>query len=184
MFYITIVFAVVYLAKYQLFDGDSSAIEYEKEVAQAKLDIEEYKKTAKNLVDASTVELLTEESDLNAGEAIFIQNCVVCHKADGGGGIGPNLTDEFWILGGGIKNVFNTVSVGGRDGKGMISWKQDLNSLEIAQVSSFLLKFQGTTPAEPKAAEGDLWEEEVIPESDNGINNNSDIEIETTKDEN
>ena len=40
-------------------------------------------------------------------------NCVACHKADGGGGIGPNLTDEYWILGGGIKNVFKTVSEGG-----------------------------------------------------------------------
>ena len=39
----------------------------------------------------------------------------------------------------------------------MISWKQDLNPIEIAQVASYLLGFQGTTPAVPKAAEGDVW---------------------------
>lgn len=160
LFYITIVFGVVYLARYHVFDGVNSAQEYELEVAQAKLDIAEYKKTAKGLVDASTVELLTEAGDLAAGKAIFTDNCVVCHKADGGGGIGPNLTDPNWILGGGIKNVFATVSEGGRDGKGMVAWKSELSPLEIAQVSSYLLGFVGTTPASPKAPEGDVWVDE------------------------
>ena len=43
--------------------------------------------------------------------------------ADGGGGIGPNLTDDHWILGGGMEKVYNTISEGGRSGKGMVSWK-------------------------------------------------------------
>jgi cytochrome c oxidase cbb3-type subunit 3 len=183
LFYITIIFGVAYLAKYHLFDGDSNAIEYEKEVAQAQLEIEEYKKTAKGLVDASTVELLTEESDLSAGEAIFTDNCVACHKADGGGGIGPNLTDEYWILGGGIKNVFNTVSEGGRDGKGMISWKQDLSPLEIAQVSSYVLGFQGTTPAEPKTAEGEIWVDEAAVEAEAEVEDSEPAPVEDSVEE-
>ncbi|MBT8300983.1 MAG: cytochrome c, partial [Maribacter sp.] len=130
------------------------------------LEIEEYKKTAKGLVDASTVVLLTEASDLSAGKAIFESSCVVCHMADGGGGIGPNLTDDNWILGGGIKNVFNTISEGGRDGKGMVAWKQTLKPLEMAQVASYLLQFQGTTPANPKAPEGDIWLDENAPKKE------------------
>jgi len=157
MFYMSIVFAIFYMLKYEVFDGDSTIEEYEKEVAQAEIDIAEWKKTAKNLVDASTVSILTDASDLDAGKAIFTTNCVVCHKADGGGGIGPNLTDQNWILGGGIKNVFTTISEGGRDGKGMVSWKNDLKPVEMAQVASYVLSFQGTTPAKPKAAEGDIW---------------------------
>ncbi|MFD2433343.1 c-type cytochrome [Mesonia maritima] len=127
-----------------------------------KLAIEEYKKTAKkNLVDVNTVELLTEEADLAAGKKDFFQvNCVACHKADGGGGIGPNLTDKYWILGGGIKNVFKTISEGGRSGKGMVAWEQTLKPLERAQVASYVLSLQGTTPDDPKEAQGDLWEEE------------------------
>ena len=156
-FYISIIFAAVYLLRYHVFDGANQYDELQTEIAEAKTAIEEYKKTAKDLVDINTVTLLTEASDLSAGKAIFETNCVACHMADGGGGIGPNLTDNNWILGGGIKNVFRTVSEGGRDGKGMISWKQTLKPLEMAQVSSYLLTFEGTTPANPKAAEGDVW---------------------------
>jgi len=160
MFYATIIFAVVYLVRFHIYGDYDQALEYDQEVAVATLAIEEYKKTAKGLVDANTVELLTDAADLSAGKAIFETTCVACHMADGGGGIGPNLTDENWILGGGIKNVFNTVSEGGRDGKGMVSWKQTLKPVEIAQVSSYLLTFQGTTPANPKAPEGDVWVDE------------------------
>jgi len=127
------------------------------------LAIEEYKKTAKDLIDASTVELLTDPADITAGLNIFQANCVACHKADGGGGIGPNLTDNYWILGGGIKNVFNTISEGGRSGKGMVPWKNDFKPSEIAQVASYVLSLQGTTPAEPKEPEGDLWTDPEAP---------------------
>ncbi len=164
LFYASIVFAVVYLARFHVFNDYTQDEEYAQEVATAQLEIEEYKKTAKGLVDANTVELLTDASDLNAGKTIFESNCVACHMADGGGGIGPNLTDQNWILGGGIKNVFHTISEGGRDGKGMIAWKQNLKPVEIAQVASYLLSFQGTTAAKPKAAEGDIWVDPNAPE--------------------
>ncbi|PKB00365.1 cytochrome c oxidase cbb3-type subunit 3 [Flavobacteriaceae bacterium MAR_2009_75] len=157
MFYATIIFGAIYLVRFHIFNDYDQEQEFKTEMAIAAQEIEEYKKTAKDLVDASTVEMLTDAADLSAGKAIFESNCVACHMADGGGGIGPNLTDEHWILGGGIKNVFNTVSEGGRDGKGMIAWKQTLKPAEIAQVSSYVLTFQGTTPANPKDAEGDIW---------------------------
>ena len=160
-FYISIIFAVVYMLRFHVFDGYTQSDELETELADAREAIEEYKKTAKNLVDVNTVTLLTDAGDLSAGKTLFETNCVACHMADGGGGIGPNLTDEHWILGGGIKNVFKTVSEGGRSGKGMISWKQQLKPLEMAQVSSYVLTFQGTTPANPKEAEGDIWVDET-----------------------
>ena len=163
MFYVTIIFAVVYLVRFHIVGDYTQTIEYENEVAEAKIAIEEYKKTAKNLVDVNTVEVLTDASDLSAGEKIFTANCVVCHMADGGGGIGPNLTDEYWILGGGIKNVFRTISEGGRDGKGMVAWKNSLKPVEMAQVASYLLQFQGTTPANPKAPEGEIWVDPDAP---------------------
>jgi cytochrome c oxidase cbb3-type subunit 3 len=161
-FYISIVFAVVYLLNYHVFGGQTQIEAMEVEYVEAKAAYEEYLKTAKDLVDYKSVVLLTEASDLSAGQEIYTANCVACHKADGGGGIGPNLTDKHWILGGGINNVFKTVSKGGRSGKGMEAWsKKGLKPSEIAQVSSYILSFQGTTPAEPKAAEGEIW---VAPE--------------------
>lgn len=163
-FYATIVFAAIYLVRYHIFDGETQIDELETELADARIEIEEYKKTAKDLVDFNTVELLTSAEDLSTGKSIFETNCVACHMADGGGGIGPNLTDQHWILGGGIKNVFKTVSEGGRSGKGMIPWKAQLKPSQIAKVSSYVLTLQGTTPADPKAPEGDIWVDESVTE--------------------
>ncbi|EDM43710.1 cytochrome c, mono- and diheme variant [unidentified eubacterium SCB49] len=156
-FYASIIFAVVYLVRFEVLGGENQHEEYLAAVEQAELDLIEYKKTAKDLVDFETVELLTEASDLNAGKAVFTSNCIACHKATGAGGIGPNLTDEYWILGGGIKNVFKTISEGGRAGKGMVSWKNDLKPSEIAQVASYVLSLTGTNPEDPKAPEGEIW---------------------------
>ncbi|MGB3152923.1 MAG: cbb3-type cytochrome c oxidase N-terminal domain-containing protein [Maribacter sp.] len=157
MFYATILFGVIYLVRFHVFGDYDQDTEFLTEIAIAEAEIAEYKKNAKDLVDVNTVELLTDAGDLSAGKTIFETNCVVCHMADGGGGIGPNLTDQNWILGGGIKNVFNTISEGGRDGKGMVAWKQSLKPLEMAQVASYVLKFQGSTAANPKVAEGEIW---------------------------
>ncbi|MGV6831232.1 MAG: cbb3-type cytochrome c oxidase N-terminal domain-containing protein [bacterium] len=176
-FYATILFAFVYLVRFHVIGDYTQAEEYETEVEIARVEIEEWKKTAKDLVDVNTVTLLTEASDLNAGKRIFNERCVACHKIDGGGGIGPNLTDQYWILGGGIKNVFKTISEGGRDGKGMISWKSELKPSEMAQVASYLLQFQGTTPAEPKAPEGEIWIDPDAPiESESTNDTNTAIE--------
>ncbi len=164
MFYATIIFAIVYLARFHIFNGYDQKLEYEQEVAEAQAEITEYKKNAKGLVDANSVELLTDAVDLDAGKKIFESNCVACHMVDGGGGIGPNLTDAYWILGGGIKNVFHTISEGGRDGKGMIAWKQTLKPLEIAQVASYVLEnINGKTPANPKEPQGELWVDPNAP---------------------
>ncbi|MBQ4819646.1 cbb3-type cytochrome c oxidase N-terminal domain-containing protein [Aquimarina sp. MMG016] len=165
-FYVTILFGVIYMIRFHVFNDYTQTEEYETEVAQALIDIEEYKRTAKDLVDVNTVTLLTDASDLSAGKAVFTTNCVACHKADGGGGIGPNLTDEYWILGGGIKNVFRTISEGGRDGKGMVAWKQTLKPAEMAQVASYVISLGGTTPAEPKAPDGEIWVDPDAPKEE------------------
>jgi len=179
MFYATIVFGVIYLARFHVFGDYTQDEEYVTEVSLAEAEIEAYKKTAKDLVDVNTVALLTEASDLSAGKAIFETNCVVCHMADGGGGIGPNLTDQNWILGGGIKNVFNTISEGGRDGKGMVAWKNVLKPVEMAQVASYLLTFQGTTPANPKAPEGDIWIDPDAPAMEIPVQPQDSVGVET-----
>lgn len=157
MFYITIIFGIVYMARFHIFGGYDQQLEYEREIAAAREAVEAYKKTATDLVDVNTVEILTGDTDIRAGETIFVSNCAVCHKDDGGGGIGPNLTDDYWILGGGIKNVFNSISEGGRPGKGMISWKTNLKPNEMAQVASYVLSLHGHTPADPKEPEGEIW---------------------------
>ena len=160
LFYVCIVFAIVYLAKYHIFGYEDQTKEYETEMEEAKLAVEEYKKTAKDLIDAESVTLLTEPAELAAGKKIFETNCVACHRPDAGGAIGPNLTDNHWLLGGGIKNVFHTITEGGRDGKGMVAWKGTLKPSEIQLVASYVLSLQGSNPKDPKEPQGDIWKEE------------------------
>lgn len=161
MFYTIIIFGVIYLIKHEVFNGDNQIVEYEKSVATTKRELANFKSTAKEtIIDLETVTVLTGESDLNRGKAVFNLNCAACHLKDGGGGIGPNLTDKYWILGGGIKNVFKTISKGGRDGKGMVAWEKTLKPKDIQKVSSYVLSLQGIIPAKAKAPQGDLYEEE------------------------
>jgi cytochrome c oxidase cbb3-type subunit 3 len=166
LFYICIVFGVIYVARYEVFGGDDQETELKKEMAQAKIEVDEYLKTAPDLMDEKSVILLTDAESLNAGKEIFKTNCVACHRADAGGQIGPNLTDDHWILGGGIKNIFHTVTNGGRDGKGMIAWKGTLKPKEIQKVASFILSLQGSNPKDPKAPDGDVWVDETAPKKE------------------
>ncbi|PQJ78231.1 cbb3-type cytochrome c oxidase N-terminal domain-containing protein [Polaribacter porphyrae] len=159
MFYATILFAVVYLVRFEVMGGDTQEVEYEKAVAQARIEINKYKATSPDVFNVEDLVLLTDAKDLKRGKAVFNLNCASCHLKDGGGSIGPNLTDEYWILGGGIKNVYNTVAKGGRTGKGMIAWDKTLKPADIAKVSSYVISLQGTTPAKAKAPQGEKWEE-------------------------
>lgn len=156
LFYATAIFAVIYILRFEVFDGDNQITEFEKEMAKAQEQVDEYKKTAKDLITPDQAKYLTDPADLAAGKKLFDSNCVACHMADGGGGIGPNLTDDHWILGGGMKNVFHTISEGGRDGKGMVAWKSTFKASEIEQLASYVISLNGTTPANPKDAEGDI----------------------------
>jgi cytochrome c oxidase cbb3-type subunit 3 len=161
LFYVTIIFGLIYLVRFHIYNDYDQAKEFDTEMAQAKLEVEEYKKTAKDLIDEKSVTLLADAGDLAAGKKIFETNCAACHRADAGGAIGPNLTDEYWLFGGGIKNVFHTINEGGRPGKGMVSWKGTLKPSEMQQVASYVLSLKGTNPKDPKAPDGEIWKEDA-----------------------
>lgn len=166
LFYACIAFAFIYFIRFEMMGGDNQEMELQKELAQAKIEVDEYMKTAPDLMDEKTVTLLTEPADLDAGKTIFTTNCAACHRADAGGQIGPNLTDDRWILGGGIKNLFHTITNGGRDGKGMIAWKGTLKPKEIQKVASYIISLKGSNPKDPKAPDGEIWVEEAAEAPD------------------
>jgi len=106
LFYASIIFGVIYVARYDVFGADDQEMELKKEMAQAKIEVDEYLKTAPDLMDEKTVVLLTDKENLDLGKEIFTTNCAACHRADGGGQIGPNLTDDRWILEAELKTCF------------------------------------------------------------------------------
>jgi len=117
----------------------------------------------KEEVNENTVKILTGKGDLDAGKEIFIKSCVVCHGNEGEGVIGPNLTDNFWLHGANIKNIFHTV----HDGiNAMPPWKTTYSNKEIEQVCSYVVSLHGTHPKNPKAPEGK--EEEITDQAATG----------------
>lgn len=163
-FYISILFAGIYLWRFHVsHNGPSSKEEFEKSVSKAQLKIDEYLKKKGDNVDENTVVLLTNNDDIEAGKAIFTDptKCPACHSADGGGNaVGPNLTDEYWLYGGGVKDIFKTIKYGTT--KGMRSWKDDLSAKQIAQIASYIKTLKGTKPATPKEPQGELYKEEIV----------------------
>ena len=155
-FYCCIIFAVVYLWRFHVsHSAPLSKEEYQISVAVADEEKQAYLAKAANLVDENTVKLLTDESDLAAGKKVFTSTCFACHGADGGGGVGPNLTDKYWLHGGDIQSVFKTIKYGWPD-KGMKSWKDDYSPMQIAQIASYVRSLKGTKPAVPKEPQGTL----------------------------
>ena len=165
LFYATVLFAGIYLVRFHMLGADNQALEYTKSVEEAKLAVAEYQKSAPDLMTKDKVTLLTDKESLAQGKAIFQNTCVACHRADAGGQIGPNLTDDMWINGGGIKNVFNVIMEGGRDGKGMQAWKSTIKPTDIQKIASYVLSLQGSNPKDPKPTEPEAkkWVEEGAP---------------------
>ncbi len=159
LFYGSIVWSVVYLFYYHVTgSGMLSEQEFKAEMKQAEIAHELYLLTAADLVNENSVEPLTDPRALATGKSLYMENCVACHGAFGEGGVGPNFTDNYWIHGGGIKNIFKTVKYG-VPAKGMISWSNQLKASEMQQVSSYILTLQGTNPPNPKEPQGTVWED-------------------------
>lgn len=166
LFYFTIVWGIVYLLVYHVFDAlPLMHEEYDIVMEDARIAREAFMASAGNNIDESNVEFSDEPQVLANGKAIYDRECVACHAPEGQGLIGPNFTDNYWIHGGSINDVFTTVKYGVPQ-KGMISWQSKLSPSEMRDVSSYILTFVGTTPKNPpppKAPEGQLY----TPESEN-----------------
>ncbi|RME03294.1 MAG: cytochrome oxidase subunit III [Bacteroidetes bacterium] len=157
MFYASIIFAAVYWTVYHIADGPSLIDEYNKEMEVAQAKIDEYMATKADAIDENTVSLLTDEESLSMGQSTFETLCMPCHGMHGeGNAIGPNLTDDYWLHGCGIKNVFHTISNGVIE-KGMQAWKEQLRPVEIQRVASYVVyKLHGSNPENAKAPQGEL----------------------------
>lgn len=161
LFYVTIIFAVIYLLNYHVFQASPlQDEEYQMQVKEAEAQRTALVKSGAFL-NEETVTLLTDPASLDAGKQIFTTNCIACHAADGGGLVGPNLTDDYWIHGGGIKNIFKTIKYG-VTAKGMIAWQSQLNPKQMQEVASYVISLHGTKPATPKQPEGTIWKDSTV----------------------
>ncbi|UTA67139.1 cbb3-type cytochrome c oxidase N-terminal domain-containing protein [Emticicia sp. 21SJ11W-3] len=155
LFYITIVFAVVYLGLYHIWNiTPLQEEEYQIAMDEAKKEVELYQSKMANTIDEKSVKLMKDDKTLSQGKQIFTSKCAACHGQAGEGGVGPNLTDEYWLHGGTINDVFKTVKYGVPE-KGMIAWQATMKPAEIQEVSNYILSIQGTNPPNAKAPQGE-----------------------------
>ncbi|HRO47574.1 MAG TPA: cbb3-type cytochrome c oxidase N-terminal domain-containing protein [Agriterribacter sp.] len=157
-FYATIIFGVIYLWRYHVsYSAPLSKEEFEIAVKKADEEVKAYLVQKGESVDENTVTVSVDPADLAEGKKIYTAACVACHKDDGGGMVGPNLTDDYWLHGGDISSVFKTIKYGIN---AMPQWQTSYSNKQIAQVSSYVMSLHGTNPPGAKAAEGQLFKEE------------------------
>jgi len=155
LFYISVAFGIIYMVRLWVFKSDDlyQQKEFEKEMAEA----------ASMMPSQSTAEfeikLLTDGTSIANGKEIYDKICLVCHLADGGGIVGPNFTDDYWIHGNTVEDWFEIVTNGAPDvSKGMIPYKDQLSPTQRLEVISYTATLHGTTPTSPRAPEGELME--------------------------
>ena len=165
-FYLTIVFAIVYLINFHITKtSDLQIPAYEKAMEAGRIAKEEYQKKDANNVTESNVKMITDKDKLAEGAELFKTNCVVCHGKLGEGIVGPNLTDDYWLHGGSIKQIFHTITFGWPD-KGMKSWQADFTPAKINELASYVKTLHGTNPPNGKAPQGDMYVEAAVAKSD------------------
>jgi cytochrome c oxidase cbb3-type subunit 3 len=154
LFYGSIIFAVGYLLNYHVFHtGQLQYDEYKTEMAQADIAKKIYLSKQANRVDENTVKLVTDPAVLAAGKGIFMQTCKPCHGDNAQGNVGPNLTDDYWLHGSKINDLFKTIKYG-VPSKGMPTWEKQLSPKQIADVANYIKSLHGTNPPNPKAPQG------------------------------
>jgi len=159
LFYGTMIFAAGYLYYYHIGEyGERQDQEYETELVKAAEAKRKFLAGSAASIDENSVKI--DPSFVANGKIVYSTNCAACHGQNGEGLVGPNLTDEFWLHGGGINHIFKTIKYGVPE-KGMVSWEKNLTSKNISEVANYILTLKGTNPANAKAPQGEKYEEET-----------------------
>lgn len=163
-FAISLIFGIVYMYSYHI--AETKPLQQEElamDMAEAAIQQAAYLEKSANNVDENTVKILGAD-DIAAGKELYIKPgaCATCHAENGGAivngasGIGPNLTDDYWLHKGDIKAIFYSIKYGWPE-KGMKAWKEDYSPLQMAQIASYVKSLQGTNPQPAKDKQGELF---------------------------
>jgi cytochrome c oxidase cbb3-type subunit 3 len=158
-------FSILYIAFYALAFGPASmTMEYRERAVAERAAVQAYYAT-NPLVPPQTETLLAgavSDEVVQKGQARFVKTCASCHGEQGQGLIGPNLTDEHWLHGGHVVQIFTTIAKGVPQ-KGMPPWGRAIAPDELAALVSFVRSLQGSHPPGPKPAEGEPVAPEPLP---------------------
>ncbi len=153
IFWASILFAPLYITYYHFGPGMLEIDKYDAAMV-AFFDNQAKELLAMGQIDDALLDGLTDDAAMMKGaKKIFQSKCASCHGVFGEGGIGPNLTDDYWIHGGLPTEVYTTVS-DGVPSKGMLAWKRSLRPAELLAVSSYVGTLLGSDPPNAKEPQG------------------------------
>ncbi len=170
-FVFTIIFGIIYMYRYHI--SKSAPLQDEEfaiEMTQAAEEKAAFAAKQTSSIDENSVVML-EGADIEAGKKIFVGTCASCHGANGGsmkGGVGPNLTDEYWIHSGSLKDIYKSIKYGW-SGTAMIAWKDQFSAKQIAQLASYVRSIKGSNPPNAKAPDGELYKEVAAAPADTNV---------------
>jgi len=150
----TILFATGYYVYYTFMGGPTLLQEYEREQAQMKAAALQVAGNQQSIGEPQLLALVSNPEARKKGAGVYLSKCAACHGAKGEGGIGPNLTDDFWIHGGKLTAVVKTIANGISD-KGMPPWGPVISTEEIQAVAAHIRGLRGTNPSNGKAPQGE-----------------------------
>lgn len=153
--YGAVAFAVVYWFVYHVAGaGNLPLAEYQAEMDRAAAVEAERIKAAGALTPEALTKLARDKGTVEQGKQVFIQTCAACHRQDGGGLVGPNLTDEFWVHGGAPDKIYDTIAKG-VPAKGMPAWGPQLGPDRVRAVTAYVISIRGTNVSGGKAPQGE-----------------------------
>lgn len=169
IFWVSIAWSVVYLANVIPGVGSGAGRErqYAAEMEAARAKYGDPLAAAAGVDDAAVLAAAADPARVDAGRTTYMTNCFACHREDGGGSIGPNLTDEYWIHGGRPSQLHGTIATGVLD-KGMPAWSAVLKPAEILAVTAFVYQLRGTHPKDAKEPQGTKLEDGEGEEASEG----------------
>ena len=149
----TVVFGIFYSVFYFWAGGLTLQQEFTRDMklineAKAKLaaDVDQF--------DVKAFKQFTTESGLKKGLEVFNENCLTCHEEGGKGDIGPNLTDNYWLLAKGTpESIYPVVNKGNED-NGMPAWGEVITKDEMYAVVAYVMSLKGTNVEGGKEPQG------------------------------
>lgn len=105
--------------------------------------------------EATILESQNNEQFMTIARATFIGNCAACHASDGGGQVGPNLCDDNFKSVRSVEDIYKVITEGAAAGS-MPAWNTRLSQNQRVILAAYVATLRGTTPASPKAPEGDV----------------------------
>ncbi|MFG1485557.1 cbb3-type cytochrome c oxidase N-terminal domain-containing protein [Halobacteriovorax sp. RZ-1] len=157
---LSFIFSIPYFMYYVLMDGPTLLDTYKMDMAQMQKIIDAEAANTANFDIQAYDSYVATPAAKELGNTVFIENCAACHLDDGGGDIGPNLTDKHWINITKLdpEQIYKFV-VHGNEDMGMPAWGDILSKEDIMAVTDHVIALQGTTPAKAKEPQGELLSE-------------------------